>query len=66
MCIHGLICVLQIVLWDISAHEDRFQVNKALQASDTKSTNAAMVRGGVEDGRGLEGLEGAGEIAGGR
>ena len=40
--------MLQIVLWDISAHEDRFQVNKALQASDTKSTNAAMVRGGVE------------------
>ena len=36
--------MLQIVLWDISAHEDRFQFNKPLQASDAKSTSAAMVR----------------------
>ena len=57
----ALTCVPQIVLWDISAHEDKFQFNKPLQAADTKSNAAAMVRGGrggkwrVSKGRGGEG-----------
>ena len=53
-----LTCVPQIVLWDISAHEDKFQFNKPLQAADTKSNAAAMVRGGK--GREVEGKQGEG------
>ena len=53
-----LTCVPQIVLWDISAHEDKFQFNKPLQAADTKSNAAAMVRGG--EGREVEGKQGEG------
>ena len=57
-------CVPQIVLWDISAHEDKFQFNKPLQAADTKSNAAAMVRGG--EGREVEGKQGEGRGGEGR
>ena len=34
---------LQVVMWDISDYEDRFQYNKPLKPSDTKGNIAAQV-----------------------
>ena len=52
------------MLWDISAHEDKFLFNKPLQASDTKSNAAAMVRG--REGRVSKGRRGEGRVSKGR